>query len=112
MVEIVSLLGIAAAFFLIRELYTAATAHKQNPSWKMQSTSGAFPDSSDLRNVPKQAMEKNIYDVIGQKETQLERLMKELQVLCTVAPMLEEDSTPQVQAVQGSDLQRPAGALS
>ena len=109
MIKIAVLVGIAAAFFfaatffLAHELYKTATARKRKPSWGKQRTSDAFLNFSDSRDVPKQPMKKNIHDVIGQKETELERLKKELQVLCAVAPLLEEDLTPKMQAVQGGD---------
>jgi hypothetical protein len=40
---------------------------------------------------------KNIYEVLRQKEADIERLKKELQALHIVAPLLEEDLTPEVQ---------------
>jgi len=41
---------------------------------------------------------KNIYEVMRQKEADIEQLKKELQALRVVAPLLEEDLTPEVQA--------------
>lgn len=40
---------------------------------------------------------KNIYEVLRQKEAEIERLKKELQALRIVAPLLEEELTPEVQ---------------
>ena len=42
---------------------------------------------------------KNIHDVLRQKENALERLKNEMQALRIVAPLLEENLTPEVQAV-------------
>jgi len=42
---------------------------------------------------------KNIYDVLRQKETEIERLKKELQALRVVAPLLEEELSSEVQVV-------------
>ena len=41
---------------------------------------------------------RNIYEVMRQKEADIEQLKKELQALRVVAPLLEEDLTPEVQA--------------
>ena len=40
---------------------------------------------------------KNIYEVLRQKETEIERTKKELQALRIVAPLLEDELTPEVQ---------------
>jgi hypothetical protein len=40
---------------------------------------------------------KNIYEVLRQKETEIERLKKELQALRVVAPLLEEELAAEVQ---------------
>jgi len=40
---------------------------------------------------------KNIYEVLRQKETEIERLRKEIQALRVVAPLLEEELTSEVQ---------------
>ena len=40
---------------------------------------------------------KSIYEVLRQKETEIERLKKELQALRIVAPLLEEELTTEVQ---------------
>jgi hypothetical protein len=40
---------------------------------------------------------KNIYEVLRQKEADIERLKKELQALRVVAPLLEEELTPELQ---------------
>jgi len=40
---------------------------------------------------------KNIYDVLRQKEAEVERLKKELQALRIVAPLLEEEVAPEMQ---------------
>jgi len=40
---------------------------------------------------------KNIYDVMRQKEAEIERLKKELQALRVVAPLLEEELLAEVQ---------------
>jgi hypothetical protein len=40
---------------------------------------------------------KNIYDVLRQKETEIERLKKELQALRIVAPLLEEELAAELQ---------------
>jgi hypothetical protein len=40
---------------------------------------------------------KNIYDVLRQKETEIERLRKEIQALRVVAPLLEEELTNEIQ---------------
>ncbi len=42
---------------------------------------------------------KNIYDVLRQKETEIERLKKEIQALRVVAPLLEEELSSEVQVV-------------
>ena len=42
---------------------------------------------------------KNIYEVIRQKETDIERLKKEVQALLTVVPMLEDETPVEVQPV-------------
>jgi len=42
---------------------------------------------------------KNIYEVIRQKETHIERLKKEVQALLIVVPMLEDETPVEVQAV-------------
>ncbi len=42
---------------------------------------------------------KNIYEVLRQKETEIERLKKELQALRIVAPLLEEELLAEVQPV-------------
>ena len=42
---------------------------------------------------------KNIYDVLRQKEAEIERLKKEIQALRVVAPLLEEDLPNEVQVV-------------
>jgi hypothetical protein len=39
---------------------------------------------------------KNIYEVLRQKEAEVERLKKELQALRVVAPLLEEELTAEV----------------
>jgi len=41
---------------------------------------------------------KNIYEVLRQKEADIERLKKELQALRVVAPLLEDDLAAEVQA--------------
>jgi len=40
---------------------------------------------------------KNIYEVLRQKETEIERLKKEIQALRVVAPLLEEELSSEVQ---------------
>jgi len=40
---------------------------------------------------------KNIYDVLRQKETEIERLRKEIQALRVVAPLLEEELPNEIQ---------------
>lgn len=40
---------------------------------------------------------KNIYEVLRQKETEIERLKKEIQALRVVAPLLEEELASEVQ---------------
>jgi len=40
---------------------------------------------------------KNIYDVLRQKEAEIERLRKEIQALRVVAPLLEEELTSDIQ---------------
>ncbi len=40
---------------------------------------------------------RNIYDVLRQKEAEVERVKKELQALRIVAPLLEEEIAPEVQ---------------
>jgi hypothetical protein len=40
---------------------------------------------------------KNIYEVLRQKEADIERLKGELQALRVVAPLLQEESAPEVQ---------------
>ena len=40
---------------------------------------------------------KNIYEVLRQKETEIERLKRELQALRIVAPLLEEELLPEMQ---------------
>jgi len=42
---------------------------------------------------------KNIYEVLRQKETEIERLKKEIQALRVVAPLLEEELSSEVQVV-------------
>ncbi len=39
---------------------------------------------------------KNIYEVLRQKETEIERLKRELQALRIVAPLREEESMPEM----------------
>jgi hypothetical protein len=41
---------------------------------------------------------KNIYEVLRQKEADIEQVKKELQALRIVAPLLEEDLSPELQA--------------
>jgi hypothetical protein len=41
---------------------------------------------------------KNIYEVLRQKETEIERLKKELQALLIVAPLLAEEVQEEAQA--------------
>ena len=40
---------------------------------------------------------RNIYEVLRQKETEIERLKRELQALRIVAPLLEEELLPEMQ---------------
>jgi predicted nucleic acid-binding Zn-ribbon protein len=42
------------------------------------------------------AMQKNIYEVLQQKEADIERLKQELRALRVVAPLLEEELSPEV----------------
>jgi len=42
---------------------------------------------------------RNIYEVLRQKETEIERLKKELQALRIVAPLLEEELAAEAQVV-------------
>ena len=42
---------------------------------------------------------KNIYEVLRQKEADIEQVKKELQALRVVAPLLEEDLAPEVRTV-------------
>jgi hypothetical protein len=42
---------------------------------------------------------KNIYEVLRQKESEIERLKKELQALRIVAPLLEEELVAEAQVV-------------
>ena len=42
---------------------------------------------------------KNIYEVLRQKETEIEQLKKELQALRIAAPLLEEELAAEVQVI-------------